>query len=70
VKSKPDTSLPAGTTGAHAAFRYSYGSYELQFVAGRRVGDVFCWAPFTSGASAACEEASRSLAQAWYKQLQ
>jgi hypothetical protein len=69
VAGKPDASLPAGAAGPHSAFRYSYGSYELQFVAGRHVGDVFCWAPFTSGASAACEQATRALAQAWYKQL-
>ena len=64
------TSLPPGVTGDRAAFRYSFGSYELQFVAGRFVGDVFCWAPFTSGASPACEYAARALAEQWFHQLE
>lgn len=69
VKRKANASLPTGTTGPYSAFRYLYGSYELQFVAGRYVGDVFCWAPFTTGASPGCEAATRSLAEAWYSQL-
>jgi hypothetical protein len=69
VRRKTEASLPTGKTGSASAFRYLFGSYELQFVAGRYVGDVFCWAPFTTGASSGCEEATRTLAENWYAQL-
>jgi hypothetical protein len=69
VGGKANASLPVGRTGSHSAFRYLFGSYELQFVAGSYVGDVFCWAPYTTGASAACEETMRKLAESWYAEL-
>jgi hypothetical protein len=70
VQANAGEALPAGATGPHAAFRFSFGSYELRFVAGRHAGDVFCWAPFTAAASPACEAAARMLAQSWFRQLE
>ena len=61
--------LDPGTTGAHSAYRHGRDNYELRFAAGRYVGDVFCWAPYVSAPSAACEDAVRTLAERWYARL-
>lgn len=61
--------LPAGHTGTVAAFQANGGSfYELQFEHGRYVADVGCSAPFTK-TPAACEAATRTLAERWYASL-
>ncbi|HXF83639.1 MAG TPA: hypothetical protein VNN19_12890 [bacterium] len=61
--------LEPGAVGPEAAFTaYGGGFYELQFAAGRFVGDVSCFAPFAD-TSPACEQAVRSLAEAWYAVL-
>ena len=62
-------SLDAGTTGPHSAYRQARDNYELRFAVGRYVGDVFCYAPFVTSPSAACEAAVRKLAERWYAQL-
>jgi len=62
-------SLDPGATGAHSAFRQGRDNYELRFAVGRYVGDVFCYAPFVTNPSAACEGAVRKLAEHWYTQL-
>jgi hypothetical protein len=62
-------SLDAGKTGPRSAYRQGRDNYELRFVVGRYVGDVFCYAPFVSNASPQCEAAVRSLAERWYAQL-
>jgi hypothetical protein len=69
VQRNPKTRLDPGETGNDSAFRYEFTNYELQFVAGRFVGDVFCWAPFVAGPSKACETAARGLAEQWYAEL-
>jgi hypothetical protein len=61
--------LDPGSTGAHSAFRQGRANYELRFAVGRYVGDVFCYAPFVTNPSAACEGAVRKLAERWYAQL-
>jgi len=61
--------LEPGAVGSDAAFTAYGGSfYELQFAAGRFVGDVSCFAPF-GDTSPACQQAVRSLAEAWYTVL-
>jgi len=62
-------SLDRGRTGPHAAFRQGRDNYELRFAIGRYVGDVFCYAPFVTTPSPACEAAVRSLAERWHAQL-
>ena len=62
-------SLDPGQTGLHAAYRQGRDNYELRFAVGRYVGDVFCYAPFVTNPSPACEAALRSLAERWYAQL-
>jgi hypothetical protein len=62
-------SLDPGRTGPHAAYRQGRDNYELRFAVGRYVGDVFCYAPFVTNPSPACEAAVRSLAERWYAQL-
>jgi hypothetical protein len=69
VKAHPNDVLDTGATGAHSAFRFELDNYELQFVSGRYVADVFCYAPFVADASPACEGAVRTLAEAWYRRL-
>jgi hypothetical protein len=69
VRRHPADALDAGATGKLSAFRFQLDNYELQFVAGRHVADVFCWAPFVADASTACEDATRTLAERWYGQL-
>jgi hypothetical protein len=69
VRRHPSDSLKTGDTGSQSAFRFELDNYELQFVAGRYVADVFCWAPFVADASADCEAAARSLGEQWYAQL-
>ncbi len=69
VKAHPQDALDAGATGSHSAFRFELDNYELQFVSGRYVADVFCYAPFVAHASPACEAAVRTLGSAWYAQL-
>lgn len=66
--SREGTLVP-GAVGSEAAFTAYGGSfYELQFAAGRFVGDVSCFAPF-GDTSPACVQAVRSLAEAWYAAL-
>jgi len=61
--------LTPGAVGRDAAFTaYGGNFYELQFAAGRYVGDVSCFAPF-GRTSPACEPAVRALAEAWYAVL-
>jgi len=63
------TGLDAGATGTHSAYTSNDGKfYELQFAAGRFVGDLSCWAPFGTTTSA-CEAPVRQLAEAWYAAL-
>jgi len=62
-------SLEPGRTGPHSAYRQGRDNYELRFAAGRYVGDVFCYAPFVTDPSPACEAAVRTLAERWYAQL-
>jgi hypothetical protein len=62
-------SLDAGNTGPQAAYRHGRDNYELRFVAGRYVGDVFCYAPFVQNPSTQCEGVVRTLAERWYAQL-
>ncbi len=69
VRRHPADALDAGSTGSLSAFRLQLDNYELQFVAGRYVADVFCWAPFVAHASTGCEAATRTLAERWYAQL-
>jgi hypothetical protein len=69
VARSPKTALDPGQTGNASAFRYQFTNYELQFAAGRFVGDVFCWAPFSAEPSKACETAARGLAERWYAEL-
>jgi hypothetical protein len=69
VKQHPADVLNPGATGGQAAFRYELDNFELQFVAGRYVADVFCWSPFVATASPACEAAVRTLGERWYAQL-
>lgn len=69
VKQHPADMLDPGATGALSAFRSELDNYELEFVAGRSVADVFCWAPFAADPSPACEGATRTLAERWYAQL-
>jgi hypothetical protein len=69
VSRNPKTALDPGETGNDSAFRYEFENYELQFAAGRFVGDVFCWAPFSAKPSGACETAARRLAERWYAEL-
>jgi hypothetical protein len=69
VQRSEKTRLDPGSTGGRSAFRYEFTNYELQFAAGRFVGDVFCWAPFQAEPSKACEDAARQLAERWYSQL-
>jgi hypothetical protein len=69
VNRSPKTALDPGQTGDDSAFRYEFTNYELQFAAGRFVGDVFCWAPFSAEPSKACETAARGLAERWYAEL-
>jgi hypothetical protein len=69
VQRSEKTRLDPGSTGGRSAFRYEFTNYELQFAAGRFVGDVFCWAPFQAEPSKACEDAARQLAERWYAQL-
>ncbi len=63
------TGLDAGATGTQSAYT-SYGGkfYELQFAAGRFVGDLSCFAPYGTTTSA-CEVPVRQLAEAWYAAL-
>ena len=63
------SSLDAGNTGPHAAYRHGRDNYELRFAAGRYVADVFCYAPFIQNPSTACEDVVRTLAERWYSQL-
>jgi hypothetical protein len=69
VKAHPADALDAGATGSSSAFRLQLENYELQFVKGKVVADVFCYAPFTSKVSESCEAATRKLAEAWYREL-
>jgi hypothetical protein len=69
VKQHPADTLDAGNTGGRSAFRLELSNYELQFVAGRYVGDVFCFAPFAADVSKECEAATRTLAEKWYAAL-
>jgi hypothetical protein len=69
VKRHPEDALDAGATGVRSAFRLELDNYELEFVAGRYVADVFCFAPFVSHASDGCQAATRMLAEHWYAQL-
>ena len=69
VKKHSEDALNPGATGGQAAFRYELDNFELQFVAGRYVADVFCWSPFVATASQDCESAVRTLAERWYAQL-
>jgi hypothetical protein len=69
VAKNAKTSLNPGSTGGRAAFRYQFTNYELQFVAGKYVGDVFCWTPYAGEPSRECEQAVRKLAERWYTQL-
>jgi hypothetical protein len=62
-------SLDPGLTGTRSAYRQGRDNFELRFAVGRYVGDVFCYAPFVTNPSAACEGAVRSLAERWYAQL-
>lgn len=63
------TGLDAGATGTQSAFTSNDGKfYELQFAAGRFVGDVSCFAPYGK-TSSACEGPVRKLAEAWYVAL-
>lgn len=63
------TGLDAGATGTQSAYTSNGGTfYELQFAAGRFVGDLSCWAPFGKTTSA-CEAPVRQLAEAWYAAL-
>jgi hypothetical protein len=68
VKSSKNA-LDPGKTGAHAAYRHVRDNYELRFVAGRFVADVFCYAPFVQSPSADCEAAVRTTAERWFAQL-
>ncbi len=69
VAKSPRTALDPGSTGGKAAFRLQFTNYELQFVAGKVVGDVFCWTPYAGEPSKECEVAVRTLAERWYAQL-
>jgi len=69
VGKHPADRLDPGATGDRSAFRYELENFELQFVAGRYVADVFCWSPYVSTASPQCEGATRTLAESWYAQL-
>jgi hypothetical protein len=69
VRRHPAGMLDTGSTGTQSAFRLQLDNYELRFVAGRQVADVFCWAPFVAHASPACEAATRTLAEHWFSQL-
>jgi hypothetical protein len=69
VQKNGKTRLDPGRTGSDSAFRYEFTNYELQFAAGRFVGDVFCWAPFSAQPSKRCETAARDLAERWYAEL-
>ena len=69
VKQHPEGVLDAGATGSQSAFRLQLENYELQFVAGRYVADVFCWAPFVARATPDCEAATRALAETWFTSL-
>ncbi len=61
--------LDAGATGTRSAYTSNGGKfYELQFAAGRFVGDLSCWAPYGTTTSA-CEGPVRQLAEAWYAEL-
>jgi hypothetical protein len=66
---KSKSSLDAGNTGPHAAYRHGRDNYELRFATGRYVADVFCYAPFVQNPSADCEAVVRTLAERWYAQL-
>jgi len=69
VTKHPADALNPGATGKESAFRFELDNFELQFVAGRYVADVFCWSPFVATASPPCEAATRTLAERWYAQL-
>jgi hypothetical protein len=69
VSKHPADALNPGATGDKSAFRFELDNFELQFVAGRYVADVFCWSPFVATASPQCEAATRTLAERWYAQL-
>jgi len=63
------TGLRAGATGTQSAYTSNGGKfYELQFAAGRFVGDLSCFAPYGTTTSA-CEAPVRQLAGAWYAAL-
>jgi hypothetical protein len=61
--------LDAGDTGPRAAYRHGRENYELRFAVGRYVADVFCYAPFVTNPSPACEAAVRTTAERWHAQL-
>ena len=67
--SKGADALDAGRTGARSAYRHGRDNYELRFAVGSYVGDVFCYAPFVTSPSAACEDAVRTTAERWFARL-
>lgn len=69
VDKRPADRLDPGATGSLSAFRYELDNFELEFVSGRYVADVFCWSPFIATASPGCEAATRTLGENWYAQL-
>ncbi|MEI8105886.1 MAG: hypothetical protein WCH31_08615 [Actinomycetes bacterium] len=69
IQKHPSTILATGSTGSSSAFRFDLENYELRFVAGTYVADVFCYAPYVSTVSPTCATAARTLAQQWYAEL-
>ena len=68
VKKGKDSVNP-GATGKQSAYRASRNNYELRFAVGRYVGDVFCYAPYATEPSSACEGVVRTTAERWFAQL-